>query len=159
MAGRPATWPSKVEASELVRELYRAIAAVQAKPELFMECHVFDGAVLKHVPYVNHMNKAVPLHQVIGTFLGVNTGKKSCATHGCCNPLHFQGYNSLNILEGMQAPPETLSNPIQLDDYIEAVQYAIDKYETTDFDKLRSVLDPLDVPDEFLTLSIEKLKS
>ena len=158
MAGRKVSWPNKIDAPELVLNLYRAIAAVQSKPELFMNCHVFDGANLKHVPYVTVSEETFPLPKLLTHFLGLQYGKKTCATHACCNPMHFARANQPTPLKGLQEAALPLVLATSLDEYVELIKYYVDKHEVTPtFNNLRGLIPVEDMSDDFLTLSIEKI--
>ena len=161
MAGRPPTWADKISAPEEAFEFYRMLMKVQSSPAFF-PCHVFDGAVLNHIPYGNIQGVTKPIPQTILSFLGLGYGKRTCPTSGCINPLHFVAITSPEKqLKTLPLPPPDLTQPTKLEDYLELIQYHLDEDENLplDFESLRQVIPLEDLSDELLNLSIEKLKN
>ena len=159
--GRKPAWAQKIEAPPEALEFYRAVQKLQ-QSTAFSTCHVYHGAKIGTVPYVSFDNKLIGLPHLVLAFLGLTPGRKVCGTVGCCNPFHYTAPPPPlpQTLPGLVSPPPPpLPPPIELNDYLEMVEYYVDKLDTKNFDLLREAIPATDISDEILNLVIEKLSS
>ena len=159
--GRPPKWHKKIKAPPEALEFYELISRLQ-NSAAFRECHIFEGVNLHHIPYVSWEGKVTALPKVLTLFLGLPYRRKTCATHGCCNPLHFIDVVQGETLSGLSNPEERKTLPVSLDDYIETIDYYMEENAISgppDFKVLRRIIPKEDIPDEILALSIEKMNN
>lgn len=160
--GRPADWYTKISAPEKAIQFYKLLSELADDPA-FDICHVFSGATNGHVPVIRWEGRVKNIPSVAGAYLSLNTGRKKCDTHNCCNPLHYEKASSADFIskeKDKEFVPQ-VDAPTGAD-YAEVVEYEIDRgelpypkpYQFADF---RPHIHIQDLTDAQLQMALEHL--
>lgn len=154
--GRPPTWHSKIEAPAAALKLYELLAGLQ-NTDAFRTCHIYSGAMDKHngIPMFKFEGRVHAMPYVISSFMGLEYGKKTCATPGCVNPFHYAPPSERITpdLNHFQAPQQVGNDWNDLIDYyVEEVGIALD------YTKLREAIPAEDIDDANLRTAIANYK-
>lgn len=157
--GRPPTWPSKISAPAAALTFYKSLLALQ-KSDAFATCHIYEGALNNGVPVISWDSRTTGLPHVVGSFLGLNTGRKVCSTEGCMNPFHYL-VEKVEKLVAPELPNEHLAAN-GLEEFLDLIMYHIDttglRREDQTFEKLRQLIPAEDMQDHDIQLVLRSVE-